>query len=298
MLYADSITLLNLEFNSSCNLRCQWCSLDHTKQRKVMPRAVLEKVMQELSSGVFRNLRRIDLHNGGETLLHPDLPGMLSVIRRYRASIPSSVTIGLLTNGMLLTPKVSEQICRSRAVTQVRFSIDGGSPAAFESIRKGAKWDVVRRNVQAFMEINRRAKEPVQTEIICMISAEGLPNDGMDPEFAALLQLADKVSVRNPHNWDGSVDLGVDDSGYQVIAEQRVGEVCFLLQKNLVILPEGKVTVCCNDLNERGVFGSVLDNTLEELVTHPTRLEMIRAFKDGRKDELELCKGCTGFYAP
>ncbi len=84
MLYADSITLLNLEFNSSCNLRCQWCSLDHTKERKVMSRAVLEKVMQELSSGVFRNLRRIDLHNGGETLLHPDLPGMLSVIRRYR----------------------------------------------------------------------------------------------------------------------------------------------------------------------------------------------------------------------
>lgn len=298
MLYADSITLLNLEFNSSCNLRCQWCSLDHTKERKVMSRAVLEKVMQELSSGVFRNLRRIDLHNGGETLLHPDLPGMLSVIRRYRPSIPSSVTIGLLTNCMLLTPKVSEQICRSRAVTQVRFSIDGGSPAAFESIRKGAKWDVVRRNVQAFMDINSRAKEPVRTEIICMIPAEGLPGGAMDPEFAALLQLADKVSVRNPHNWDGSVDLGVDDNGYQVIAEQRVGEVCFLLQKNLVILPEGRVTVCCNDLNERGVFGSVLDNTLEELAAHPTRLEMIRAFEEGRKDEIDLCKGCTGFYAP
>nr|WP_197528760.1 radical SAM protein [Maridesulfovibrio salexigens] len=290
--------MFNLEFNSSCNLRCKWCALDHGKERKIMPREVLEKVMQELGSGVFKNLRRIDLHNGGETLLHPDLPGMLSVIRRHRPSIPSSVTIGLLTNGMLLTPKVSEQICRSRAVTQVRFSIDGGSPAAFESIRKGAKWEVVRRNVEAFMEINRRAKEPVQTEIICMIPAEGLPDGGMAPEFAALLQLADKVSVRNPHNWDGSVDLGVDDSGYQVIAEQRVGEVCFLLQKNLVVLPEGKVTVCCNDLNERGVFGSVLESTLEELAAHPTRLEMIRAFKEGRKDELELCKGCTGFYAP
>ncbi|WP_415715018.1 radical SAM/SPASM domain-containing protein [Maridesulfovibrio sp.] len=298
MSHADSITLLNLEFNSSCNLRCKWCSLDHGKERKVMPREVLEKVMEEVGSGVFKNLRRIDLHNGGETLLHPDLPGMLSVIRRHRPSIPSSVTIGLLTNGMLLTPKVSEQICRSRAVTQVRFSIDGGSPAAFEYIRKGAKWDVVRRNVQSFMEINRRSKVPVQTEIICMIPAEGVPDNKLDPDFAALLQLADKVSVRNPHNWDGSVDLGVDDSGYRVIAEQRLGEVCFLLQKNLVVLPDGKVTVCCNDLNERGVFGSVLENTLGELAAHPVRQAMIRAFKEGRKDEIELCRGCTGFYAP
>lgn len=298
MSHADSITLLNLEFNSSCNLRCQWCALDHSKERKTMPREVLEKVMQELEAGAFKNLRRIDLHNGGETLLHPDLPGMLSVIRRHRSFLPPSVNIGLLTNGMLLTPKVSEQICRSRAVTQVRFSIDGGTPAAFESIRKGAKWDVVRRNVQTFLDINSRSKEPVQTEIICMIPAEGIPGGEMEPEFLALLQLADKVSVRNPHNWDGSVDLGVDDSGYRVIAEQRVGEVCFLLQKNMVILPDGKVTVCCNDLNERGVFGSVLDNSLEELAAHPTRLEMIRAFKEGRKDELELCKGCSGFYAP
>lgn len=297
MSHADSITLLNLEFNSSCNLRCKWCSLNHKKKRKIMSRGILEKVMKELDQGIFKNLRRIDLHNGGEILLHPNLPSLLSVIHKHRQFFSHSITIGLLTNGMLLTPKVSEQICRSRAVTQVRFSIDGGSPQAFEEIRIGAKWDTVMRNILTFISINKMSKNPVSTEIICMMPPGELSECKINPTFLALLQQSDKVSIRHPHNWDGSVDLGVDDTSYKEIAKARRGEVCFLLQHNLVILPDGKVTVCCNDLNERGVFGSVVESTLDELASHPARQEMIMAFQEGRKDAIPLCKDCTGFYS-
>lgn len=297
MPHAQSITLLNIEFNSSCNLRCKWCSLDHTKKRKIMIPELLEHIMNDLASNPFENLKRIDLHNGGETLLHPDLPNMLSIIRRFRPMLSQKPVVGLLTNAMLLTPKVSEQIVRSRAITQIRFSLDGGTPELFEDIRRGAKWKTVAANILTFLHTNMRAGNPISTEALCIIPSEGLPGGSMSPEFTGLLEKIDKVSLRHPHNWDGSVELGVDDSSYRNIASQRLGEACFLLERNLVILPDGNVTVCCNDLNARGVIGSVLHQQLRTLAAQPKRLAMLEAFRKGNKQSIPLCRNCTGFYS-
>ncbi len=295
---AESVTLLNLEFNSSCNLRCRWCALDHAKERQAMAPETLQRVMDCLADGQLPHLRRVDLHNGGETLLHPDLPGMLTVIRRAKPRLPVQPVFGLLTNAVLLTEKVALQIIRSKAVDQLRFSLDGGAPELFERIRTGAKWDVVRRNVERFLLLNEREGRPLRSEIICMIPPEGLPGGELHLQFASLFNRIDKVSLRHPHNWDGSADLGVDDASYRAIAEQRRGEVCFLLQRNLVVLPGGEVTVCCNDLNARGVIGNVLEQGLDGLAADAERLRWQELFRQGCKDEIVLCKGCTGFYAP
>ena len=293
---AEAITLLNLEFNSSCNLRCQWCALDHHKPRKTMSADTLGRVMEMLSQGQLPNLKRIDLHNGGETLLHPDLPGLLTVIRRARPNIGTNAKFSLLTNGMLLTPKVSEQIVRSRAVDQLRFSLDGGTPALFESIRKGASWETVSTNIYNFLKVNEKAGNPVSTEAICMLPPDLPQGATFDPVFENLLALLDNVTLRHPHNWDGSAALDVDDGFYREFAEESEGQVCFLLQTNLVVLPDGAVTVCCNDLNARGIIGSVNESSFTELAAHPKRRQRIRLFEEGKKHAIKLCRDCTGFY--
>lgn len=289
------VTLLNLELNSSCNLRCRWCALDHAKPRRVMSPAILAKVLGDLRHPVFSGLRRLDLHNGGETLLHPDLPAMLAVIAAAKAALPPGAVVGLLTNAMLLSPKMSARILASRAVDQMRFSLDGGTPALYESIRRGAKWPVVRRNVAAYCDANEAAGHPMATEAICLVEPDG-PAGGFDPEFAALLSRLDKISPRHPHNWDGSVELGVNDASYLAIARDRLGEACFLLERNLVVLPDGRVTVCCNDLNARGVIGSVLETSLADLATGPVRQGMIAAFRERGREAVPLCRRCSGFF--
>ncbi|GKT29402.1 hypothetical protein ADUPG1_001175, partial [Aduncisulcus paluster] len=42
------------KFNSSCNLRCKWCALDHGKERKIMPREVLERSCRSWAQGCLR----------------------------------------------------------------------------------------------------------------------------------------------------------------------------------------------------------------------------------------------------
>lgn len=262
-----------------------------------MSREVLERVMGALSEGQLPNLKRVDLHNGGETLLHPDLPGMFTIIRRAKSRVAASTTFGLLTNGMLLTPKVSDQIIRSRAVDQIRFSLDGGTPELFESIRKGASWERVQSNIYSFLRANEDAGHPVRTEAICMLAPDHPSDTSFEPHFKTLLSMLDKVSLRQPHNWDGSVELEVDDGFYQEVAAKREGEVCYLLKNNLVVLPDGQVTVCCNDLNARGVIGSILEQDFKQLASTSQRLRMLRLFSESRKSAIPLCKECTGFYS-
>ena len=131
-----------------------------------------------------------------------------------------------------------------------------------------------------------------------MLPDDGRSMDAMTPEFIAVLNKMDKISLRHPHNWDGSVELDVNDESYKRIAAERKGEVCFLLQRNLVVLPDGHVTVCCNDLNRRGIIGSLEEQCLEEIAKSQQRLAMIKAFESGRKDDIAMCRKCTGFYAP
>lgn len=258
---------------------------------------ILEAIFKHLCDNQLPHLKRIDLHNGGETLLHSDLPSMLSIIRRAKERIEAKPIIGMLTNAMLLTEKKSLQILRSRAVDQMRFSLDGGSPEEYERIRVGAKWDVVKNNIMRFLILNRQSDRPTSTEAICIVEDRGRDTIPFSIDFKNLLALFDKVSLRHPHNWDGSTDLGIDDASYREIARQRIGEPCFLLLKNMVVLPDGSITVCCNDLNARGVMGSVQNLPLREFANHPKRLCMIEMFRRGEKNRLELCKNCTGFYS-
>ncbi len=292
----DRITMLNIEFNSSCNLRCRWCALDHTRPRAVMATQTLETLCAQLAGGSLPNLARLDLHNGGETLLHPDLQGMLAVLRAWRPSLDARISVNLLTNAMLLTERKSRQILDSGVVDTLRFSIDGGSPEGYESIRQGARWQTLQRNILRFMRLNRASARPLATEAICMVP-EG-HTAPMHPAFAELLGLMDRTTLRHPHNWDGSVELGVDDASYRRIAESRPGECCFLLERNLVVLPDGTVTVCCNDLNARGVIGTIHEQDIRTIAASPQRLGMQAAMRAGRRAAIPLCHSCTGFFRP
>ncbi|MCB9913674.1 MAG: radical SAM protein [Planctomycetes bacterium] len=285
---------INLEFASACNLRCKWCSLDHAKPKQVMSPELLERVVRELVEDPGFQLDRIELHNGGETLMHPDLGAMLAVLARHRDALPP---VHLLTNAGLLTEEKARLLLDSGALELVRFSLDGGTRAAFEELRAPARWDKVHANVSRFLELNAQAAAPVRTGVICLVDpAQSLETGWMEPEFQELFGRIDQVNVRWPHNWDGSVELGIDDASYRAHAARRANRVCYFLELDLVVLPEGDVTVCCADLNGRGVLGNVRERSLRALVEGRERARMLELFAAGRKDELELCRGCTGYY--
>lgn len=291
-----SLEWLNLEFASICNLRCKWCSLDHDKPKQFMSRELLAKVLDDVIADPGIQLDRIELHNAGETLLHPDLPGMFAEIAHRKASLPR---INLLTNAGPLNQARTQAILGSGAIDDIRFSVDGGTSELFEDLRRPAKWASIRANIHAFLDANAAAARRLRTGIICIVDpSRPLTTDWMEPEFRELFARIDDVSLRHPHNWDGSAELGIDDRDYQWHAQQMLPKkkVCYFLVKDMVVLPNGDATVCCADLNARGVIGNANGSTLRELYFSHRRQHMLRLFEAGKKNEIDLCRGCTGYY--
>jgi radical SAM protein with 4Fe4S-binding SPASM domain len=198
-----------------------------------------------------------------------------------------------LTNAALLNEETGKMIVDSDALDEIRFSVDGGTKELFESIRVGAKWENVKENVLKFVDINNRSGKKIKTGIICMIPPEREFNvSWMSEDFRFLFSNIDSISLRYPHNFDGSKDLGLPRR-IEDTAEQKM---CYLLLGNLVILPDGDTVVCCADINSRGVIGNITQNTLEELYFSSARLSMIEMFVKDKKNKIPLCKNCEGFY--
>jgi sulfatase maturation enzyme AslB (radical SAM superfamily) len=315
-----SLEWVNIEFSSRCNLRCKWCSLDFDKASVHMDEALLAKVLDELFSTQGWAVGEIALHNGGETLLHPRLASMLAVIAAKRAGHTSFPVVSLLTNGVLLNEAKSNAILSSGAIDLLRVSVDGGSVAAFEEIRTPAKWSRVRDNIYSFVKLNNAATRRIKTGVICVVPPDQPPTlDWMEPEFRDVLLAVDSYELRYPHNWDGSKELGLTPKpapapaiplqlygmGRSLLRQARnvitrplpvEHQVCKFLLRELVLLPDGRVTVCCADLNARGTIGNLGRSSLREIFNSEARASMIDAFRQGNKASIPLCKDCTGYY--
>jgi len=293
----SSIREINIEFVSYCNLRCVLCSLDHDKPKVRMSADILKRFFDNLlNDSRFHSVKTIHLYNAGEVLLHPKLKEMLDIIKQSKElarkkNIPFP-QISLLTNAILLDEKKSKLLIESNIIDYIRFSMDGGNKEKFEQMRMRAEWDVFIKNIKTFCELNKNSDRPIPTGIITLVEYHHkLNTKWMSEEFKELLNMVDGYELRYAHNWGGDVEI--EELKNQAKTSYKIG--CSLLMRTLVLLPNGDVTVCCADLNSKGVIGNITKEDLFAIYNKPQRLGMIHKFMKNKKHEIDLCKDCETF---
>jgi len=294
---SENTTSLNeiyIEFSSACNLRCGFCSLDHLKPKTYITEEILTKFLENfISDKRFRSVQSLQLHNAGETLLHPKKIRLLKIIKEYKEKALSKgikfPEVHILTNGMLLKQRVSKAILDINIVDVLRMSLDGGTPEAFEEMRDRAKWPVFYKNVKDFVAYNNENNYGVKISTISIIPAEKDFNlDWMHPEFSEILKLVDSYELRRLHNWAGEIE-GIK----QTTKPFKIG--CNMAINQMVLLPNGDVTVCCSDLNSKGVIGNLLKDNLYTIYNGKRRRAYLDFLYKGEKHKLPLCKDCETF---
>ena len=290
-----SISEINIELASYCNLRCKFCSLDHEKPKIRMTADILKQFLENiLEDKHFRSVKTIHLFNGGEVLLHPKFEEFLGIIKHYKLKAQARNIkfpyITLLTNAIALTEKNSQKLIRSEIINSIRFSMDGGSKEKFEEIRIGAKWNDFVKNITVFCELNKKSLMPMKTGIITLIEYEKkLNTKWMSEEFKKLLNMVDDYELRYAHNWGGDIEVE------ELKNKKSFKTSCSLLMNQLVLLPNGDITVCCADLNSKGVIGNITKERLIDICYSPIRVEMLSKFVKGKKSDIDLCKNCETF---
>jgi radical SAM protein with 4Fe4S-binding SPASM domain len=240
----------------------------------------------------------IHLYNAGEEILHAELDKMLAIIKEYKdKAIKKHIKfpeIGLLTNATILNEKNSRILIDSGVLNHIRFSMDGGNKEKFELMRVRAKWDVFVSNIKTFCSMNNESKVPIETGIISLLDfKDKLSTEWMSKEFVQLLQLVDGYELRYAHNWAGEVKIAELEKKNKTKKKLKLG--CSLLMHQMVLLPNGDVTVCCADLNSKGVIGNILKQKLSSIYDSPKRLDMLTKLVKGDKHKIDLCKGCESF---
>src|SRR3989338_3188320 len=129
--------IIQIEPTLHCNLECRMCvSPISTREKRHMR---LDEFKRAVDGMPF--LRKISLVGAGEPLLNPDIFDMIS----YAKS--KGLLIGFATNGMSLTNDIAEKIIETR-VDWINISIDSADKTRYETIRNGADFNVLLRNVK------------------------------------------------------------------------------------------------------------------------------------------------------
>lgn len=141
---------LMVETTKRCNLRCIQCaSIEENNfgnyNAEDLPLIAFENLLPIMNE----HKPMVWLNGHGETLLHKDFFEMLGKTRE------ACCAVQFQTNGMLLTPEKVYKIVSS-GVECVVFSIDGASKETFESIRRGAHFDVLLRNIKEMNECKKK----------------------------------------------------------------------------------------------------------------------------------------------
>ena len=169
---------------SRCNIRCefcinQWDALPDGSNRPHMSADHVQAIVRE----VFPYIRKLALSVSGEPLYDPHFQELLDAARKY------GVFVEFTTNAMLVSkPGMLDRILQG--VGRVNISMDGATPATYERLRTGSKFDKVCENVRLLTEGRARRAQRTPEYNVRYI----LMKDTID-ELPAMVDLAKDLGV-------------------------------------------------------------------------------------------------------
>lgn len=275
-------TRLWIEPTNRCNLKCKMCLNKDLPSSAFgfMEMETFRKIADELSHHSYD----IYLHHRGESLLHPELPEMIT----YAHS--RGIKTRLHTNATLLNEEKSERIIDA-GLDFLSFSFDGYEKSEYESIRINATYEKTIENIKRFLTIKK--KKGVSHPYVTFTVIEF--RDHSPKERAEFLKQfsglpLDAVRIRKPHNWGGEFHEASGNDNKDVFLP------CTFPWYSLTIFWDGSVYPCPQDFFGKLKLGNVKESTIAE-IWNSSQLRNIRNHM--RKDKVEHlvpCKECDRIH--
>jgi len=143
-------TVVSLTASYACNFRCIHCYQDAARERRLRREAAVDEVLT-----LVPVLAQI-IPGGGEPLLHP-------LWRRFfndsGLSANPYLQLSITTNASLVNDEVLAGLARFKRLA-LNVSLDGGSKAVFETVRRNGRWEQVVGNIDRMIELARRKGPP------------------------------------------------------------------------------------------------------------------------------------------
>jgi MoaA/NifB/PqqE/SkfB family radical SAM enzyme len=207
-----------MDQNNRCNLRCRMCGFVDPRVREVasydMPGALFESIAAQL----FPRTSYLALSLMTEPFMTRDFPDRLCLVREH--GVPFS---DIITNGLLLNERAIAKVLDA-GISRLTVSIDGGTKKLYESIRLGARFEHVVRNVRLFQSM--RGDAPTRLRINHVLMPQ---NANAFDEFLALVEELgpEMIEVRTLSTMGGEIDPTADAWYWEKVRQARESMAAF-----------------------------------------------------------------------
>ena len=300
-----------------CNLRCKHCYQDDFSKKSDLDGPGLIAVADNILTALKAWDRTACIHlTGGEPLLKPELFLLLDYLDRQ----PAIEELGIITNGLPITPETVSRLSVFSKLKKMKVSLDGADAQVHESIR--SRW-TFEKVIHALSLLKRKER----FEIILMFTVmkrnyknlssllalcQDLGIDGFILERFVPWGRGREIGgeVLSKDQWKETIKILLDFispdgeespflpyQAFQIqFGEQEpelLGAPCVAGVDGLCIMPEGNVFPCRRFPVS---VGNLLVQPLEEIWKGSEILEKLRKKENlkgkCRDCEIEDCRGC------
>jgi len=259
------LTAANFEVTNHCNLRCAMCPVNRGMKRKkgFMELSLFKKIIDETPTLEF-----LLAFQWGEPLLHKDFFKMI------RYAHERGIRTMVSSNGTLLNDEMNQKLIES-GLTRITFSIDGVG-RTHTKIR-GYPYEKLKENILRLKEARDKAGGYPKIEASMTVFKEN--EDDVDKFFAEWKPLVERVQAITVFTVDN-----------------RKKKCRELWRGLLVVLWDGRVSMCCADYEGLAIVGDADKETLAEIWNGKKMRRMRLLHCQGKFPP--LCKSCGEYENP
>ena len=275
--YLECPEEVDIEITSSCDADCIMCPRRRMRRSPgPMPMPLFQKIVDE---AVAIGVRDLVLNGYGEISTLRTARDYLAYIRHRSRSIRIIVN----TNGMRMDEEIASAFV-DHGVDVMNIAIDGATAETYEKIRKELKLQVVEANVRRLIELRNLSKRNRPFIMVHMIHMAENAHE-TDQFLRKWTGVADQAGIAGMVSRIGSVPM--------TIHGRRLDSFpCFLLWRQLPVLSDGTVALCCDDWDGRGALGNLYTQSIREIWRSQQRQVLRKLHLEGRQGEIDLCRAC------
>jgi hypothetical protein len=277
--YLECPEEVDIEVTSSCDADCIMCPRRSMRRNPgPMPMPLFQKIVDD---AVSIGVRDLVLNGYGEISTLRNAGDYLRDIRERSQKIRIIVN----TNGMRLDEEMAS-VFIEHGVDVMNIAIDGATAETYESIRKELKLDVVEANVHRLIKMRDASGKNRPFLMVHMIHMAENAHES-DAFLKKWTGVADHAGIAGLVSRIGSVPVTVGGLGTAAPSFP-----CFLLWRQMPVLSDGTVALCCDDWDGQGALGNMNHQTISEIWQAPHRRKLRQLHLEGRQGEIDVCSGC------
>ena len=273
--------ILQIQTQSGCNGRCQFCPNESTLGKLSMGRMEEDLFRRLIDEAVKHPVERISPYLMNEPLADPRLPELIRYITdRKQAMTRTKIN----TNASYLDESMGERLIES-GLDRLHVSFHGIRRETYEASMGNLSWEKNLANVNRFIELKRRRNAKTPKLKITMVHTKTI--DGELDEIREYWS-ARGITV-NIHAFENRSHHAVEGRSLNIMPMRALSD-CDRLMQQAYILWNGDCVLCCVDWERTTVMGNAAGG-LENVWQNEKYLQLRRNYLAGNVAGT-LCAGC------